>query len=498
LTEGGLVGIALALLAAAAIARLGRRALDAGSRVRERTLVLGALCSGLALLLQCLSDFPLHVPGVGISAVVIAAHLCRLGLEAGVPTVSASTEVRRARLGPLLSGLGMAALSGVLVVAGLRLARAEALVRSVGLPYPGHLMPTVDSARGSAAELRRTRDALQAALRLRPDWAEGHLRLGAVLFGLYSNLAQQWVEQLQDEKDSETTAILTDPLWFHRVVHSASPADLAEAGGVLGQEPVREFLVPAARCFVEARRCSPGLPLSHARLAELDYLLGGGQTTSVSAARALRLSGYDHLVLILAGQAAAQAGDVDLAARCWRKALALHQEEWGEIATAAASIMTPQEILEKVLPPGARLPILVADVLYAADEQRTVRETFLKASAARAAGDPTLSPAERLWVEGQARARLGERDPARKLMADALIADPSHPEWREELIDQLVAWGDTAEATRQGRIGLTLYPDNPGIQRALQAALDNYARGNQAGGLPLLHSDSSGGVDPVQ
>jgi tetratricopeptide (TPR) repeat protein len=475
LTEGGLVGIGLALVAAAAIARFGRRALDAGTGARARALMLGALSCGLALLIQCLSDFPLHVPGVAVSAVVIAAHLCRLGLEARGSEPAA--ELRRARWAPLVGAFGMVVLSGLLVQAGLRLARAEALVRSVGLPFPGALMPTVDSGRATAAELRRTRGTLEAALRLRPNWAEGHLRLGAVLLGLYSNLAQEWVEQFQDEKDPETNAILTDPLWLHHVVHSATAEDLAEVGGVLDHEPVRAFLVPAARCFLEARRCSPDLALTHARLAELDYLIDHGESTAVHAARALSRGGYDHRVLILAGQAAAQAGALELAAHCWRKSLSIHQEEWTQIVLTAATVMTPDQILEKVLPPGGQLPILVADLLYADPEWRAARETFLRAGAARAARDPALSPAERLWVEGQARARLGEREAARKLMTEALIAEPSQPDWRVELIDHLMAWGDFEEASRQARVGSALNPEHPGIQRALNSTLDALARG---------------------
>jgi O-antigen ligase/tetratricopeptide (TPR) repeat protein len=477
LTEGGIGGLALALTAAVAIARLGRRALDAPSSAQERALVLGALCSGMALVFQCLSDFPLHIPAVGVSAVVIAGHLCRLGFEASASADSISTEERRARLGPLLSGMAMVALGGVLVAAGTRLARAEALVRSVGLPFPDALMPTVDRMQSSTAELHRTRVALEAALRLRPNWAEGHLRRGAVLLGLYSNLAQEWVAQVQDQKDPDAMAVLSDPLWLHRVVHSASAADLAEVGGVLDHEPVRKFLVPAARCFLEARRCSPGLPLSHARLAELDYLIDGGETTSACAARALRQSGYDQRVLILAGQAAVQTGDIDLAAQCWQKALSITHEQWTEIALAAAEVMTPEQILEKVLPPGGQIPLMVADLLYTDPEQRATREAFLKASAARAGSDSNLTPAGRLWVEGQARARLGERDRARKLMTDALIAEPSHPEWREELIDHLMAWGELEEASRQARVASTLNPDHPGIQRVLDSTLDAIARG---------------------
>jgi tetratricopeptide (TPR) repeat protein len=338
-------------------------------------------------------------------------------------------------------------------------------------------MPTVDAARQSSADLSRTRSALEAALRLRPHWAEGHLRLGAVLLGLYSNRAQELVSQVQDEKDPESAAILSDPLWLHKVIHSVPAKQLAEVGSPLEHEPVRDYLVPAAYCFLQARRCSPDLALTHARLAELDYLLDAGETTSVHAARALRLCGYDSLVVALAGQAAAQAEDLRLAARCWQKALAIHEDRWEEIVLAAAMVMTPQQILDQVLPAGARLPLLVADQLYAEPESREAREQFLKASADRAPRDPGLSTIERLWVEGQARALLDQRQAARDLMTRALRAGDARPEWREEFIGLLIAWGDLEEASRQARIGAALYPGNPASQRAHDLIREAYARG---------------------
>jgi hypothetical protein len=474
LTEGGGVGLVLAFVALVTIGRLGRRALIAAPTSRDRAMVLGALAGGLVLLIQCLSDFPLHIPGVAVTAVVLPAHLCRLGLEAR-PRETVG-ETRPARVGPLLGGLAMIGLSVALIVQGTRLARAEALVRSVGLPFSGALMPTIDFARQGDAELNHIRTALEEALRLRPGWAEGHLRLGTTLLGLYSNLAAQWLVKFQEEKNPEAVAILSDPLWLHGVVHSAKAEQLGANGGILDHEPVRDYLVPAARCFLEARRCSPDLAVSHARLAALDYLIAGGETTSVHAARTLRLTGYDQTVLTLAGDTAAQAGDLDLAARCWQKSLRIYQPGWKEIAIAASMVLSPEQILKKVLPPGGHYPLLLADQLSTAPEWRDARKLFLTAALDRL-HDDDLSPTERIWIEAQIRARLDERDQARKLMTDALVAGPIHPEWREEFIDWLVSWGDVEEAARQARIGLTLHPDHPGIQRALKSALDAYAKG---------------------
>src|SRR6185437_3426527 len=131
-------------LAIAAIVRLSRRARHAATTPRERALVLGAMAAGLALLLQCLSDFPLHIPGVAITAVIVAAHLSRLGLEAGARRRNddADDVPGGSRLGPILAALAMLGLSLTILAQGVGLARAEALVRGVGLPYPGSLMPT--------------------------------------------------------------------------------------------------------------------------------------------------------------------------------------------------------------------------------------------------------------------------------------------------------------------------------------------------------------------
>lgn len=491
LTEGGIVGLGLALLALATIARLARRALAAAPTPRQRALVLGAIAGGLALLIECLTDFPMHIPAVAFTAVILAAHLCRLGLEAeakaeaGEHVAVAGPDPRSgtlpSRAGAVVVRLAMIALAVVIVVRGSRLARAEALVRGVGLPFPGSFMPSVDAMPEGATELNRIRVALEGALRQRPDWAEGHLRLGATQLGLYTALAAEWIGKFQEEKDPATTALLADPLWLHGVVHSSTAEEMAANGGVLEHEPVRAHLVPAARSFLEARRCSPDLALSHARLATLDYLVDRGESTSVHAARAMRLTGYDQRVLTLAGQAAAQEGNIDLAASCWQKALAISDlgEGLREVAVAASAVMSPEQILEKVLPPGGRYPLLTADLLYLAPEMREARETFLRRALERLK-DEDVTPAERAWIEGQIRARLGDRGRARTLMMEALVGEPLHPAWREEFVGWLVEWGDAEEASRQARIGLTLHPGHAGIQRASQAALDAFSRGTSA------------------
>ncbi len=474
LVEGGVVGLSLTLLALASIARLGLRAWVAADSPHARALVLGGLFGGLALAVQSLSDFPLHIPGVAVTAVILCAHVCRLGGACGTGSNPRSVAPRAIPAG--LVHLVMISLGLAASIHGFRLARAEARIAGAGLPLPGTLMPTADRGDFARDDLERMRAALVRALRDRPDWAEGYLRLGGILLGLYEQTAREWIEKSQ-EVELANRALLADYLWLHGVVHASGDDRRATADGLLEHEPIRRYLVPAARCFLEARRRCPVLALSHARLASLDYLLERGEPVRVHAERALRLVGFDSRLIALIGRVAFQAGELDLVARCWRRALEVGGENWAWIADAAGAELQPEQILDQVLPPGGRYAIRFADRLYSAPKDRAIQERFLQTALARLPDEPGLGPAERLWLEGQCRARLGERERARPQMETALRSEPLRGDWREEFVDWLIAWGNPEEAHHQALIGTQLSPGHSGLRRALQATVKALAHG---------------------
>ena len=218
LVEGGVVGLSLTLLALASIARLGLRAWVAADSPHARALVLGGLFGGLALAVQSLSDFPLHIPGVAVTAVILCAHVCRLGEACGTGSDPRSVAPRAIPAG--LVHLVMISLGLAASIHGFRLARAEARIAGAGLPLPGTLMPTADRGDFARDDLERMRAALERALRDRPDWAEGYLRLGGILLGLYEQTAREWIEKSQ-EVELANRALLADYLWLHGVVHAS-------------------------------------------------------------------------------------------------------------------------------------------------------------------------------------------------------------------------------------------------------------------------------------
>ena len=474
LAEGGLIGLGLGLGALLAIARLGRRAL-AAAPPPPRALVLGAIFGGLALAIQCLADFPLHIPAIGVVAVILCAHLCRLGLDArrvGRPPDQAPTRLDRA--GAVLIGLVMIAASLAALRQSAVLAEVERQITAAGLPLPDTKKPQAVEPLLPRPELERRRDVLVRVMRSRPDWAEGYLRLGNTYLGLYNHMASEWIGDAP--ADHAHPDVRTDPLWLHGVLHSTTPERLAEFGGPLEHEPVRLFLAPAARCFLEARRCCPVQALPHARLASLDFLLPRGESGSVHAERAARLAGGDSQVLAMTAQVAFQLHDLDLAARCWKSYFAARDKDWGGIAVAAAVALAPEKILDVVLPAGTAHAVQFADDLGTTPKVRQYREPLLKAALARLPRDPGLSPLERLWVEAQLRARLDERDRARTQMREALEREPNRESWREESVRWLLQWGDFREAYHQALIGTQLNPDHPDLRRAMEVAVQAMKR----------------------
>ncbi|MHB1557203.1 MAG: O-antigen ligase family protein [Isosphaeraceae bacterium] len=469
LLEGGVVGLAIVAAGLVALVRRGLRSLAAATDPRDRTLIAGALFSLTALAVQAAGDFSPHIPAVAVTAVILAAHICSLRASEATPPAL----LRRAWVVRNLEPAAVALLALALLPHGLARARAEACLAGTRLPPPGSSYPALVPRDESDADLLAMIDGLEAALVDRPDWAEGHLRLGLALIARYEHTA---IDRMAGATgDSELAAVMGDPLWLHARAHSDLPiAEIAD------QEPVRAWLVPAARSFLEARRCAPTMAAAHAHLAALDYLLGPRSTGPAHAARALRQAGGDQATLALAARAAFQSGDAALAARLWHRALQVRPWDWEDPALAAAASLSPAEVLADVLPAGAGWPAAVAELAYSGSDDADTRAAFLRASLERLPADTTLSPGERLHLEGLAHAGLGQPELAAPLFDAALRREPLRDEWREELVVWLLDRGDLDAAHRHAVLGVRLNPERFAIRKALEKIDAALARGERS------------------
>ena len=473
LVEGGVIGLALAVVLLVSVLRLGLRGLRAveGS---ERIPILGAIFAVVALATQCLGDFPLHIPAIAVTAVILAAHLSREGLS---PRTRPSSAPAAGSSGGDWARWVPVVVSVVPLWHGLGMAQAEAAVLASGvLPPAGYAMPTAELWNAPEATLDRAQAHLEEALRYRPDWAEGHVRLGIVLLSRYRTAVATLLTERGN--DPVRASALSDPLRLHDVIRAARPEEIAAAGGdVLAHDLVRRDLVPAAHSFLEARRCCPVWGLPHAELATLDYLLPKGEPTSVHARRALELAGPDSTTIVLAAQAAVQAGDLRLAALCWRRLLPANGTNWSYVAPRAAKSLSPEQILDWVITDG-RFAVLFADKLYRAPADHATRDQFLRWALVHLPGDHRLSQADRLAYEAKAQAGLGKPDLASQQMIAALALEPGRAGWRKELVQWLIGSGKVDDAHKQALLGLYLTPNDPEAKQAVELAADAVARGS--------------------
>jgi O-antigen ligase/tetratricopeptide (TPR) repeat protein len=502
LVEGGAIGFVLALTFLAGIGVLGRRTIRHLSGEQKRGLVEGAAFGLIALSVQSCADFAPHVPAVGILAVVLCGLIARQARFVGMgPEEQASQPSTTRWLSTKLRWLVPVALSVFLVSHAVRDAWIENRLDRAGLPTPGTYMTTVGTLE-TATGLHQSRDvprigiltdaatfepatrgldeyrmALDDVLRRRPNWSEGYLRLGLAHLGLYRKMTKEWLDHSGVGRDQINR--MAEPLWLLGTVHeqpekaTTAPRKL----DVLSVEPVKSHLVPAAHCFLEARRCSPFLALPHAELAALDYLLARGDSASTYATRAMTLSGNDGLSLTYLAHIAMQAGDRKLAAQCWRIALEVNPSRWADIADAARMVLSSDEILTEVATDGGDA-IRFADRLYPKAHERTVRNRFLEVAIERFAVSREVITADQLFLEAHALASLNQSVRAGKQMESALALKPSQAAWREEYIEWLLRWGRADEAHAQALKGQYFSPESKAIREAVDRTAQVLARGN--------------------
>ena len=195
--------------------------------------------------------------------------------------------------------------------------------------------------------------------------------------------------------------------------------------------------------------------------------------------RALRSAGPHPEIDLFAAQVAVRAGDLDLAAVAWRQALRSFGDGVAdEVAGAAGVSLPPDQVLDQVIPPERpHLAVRFAELLYSRPEDRGRRARFLRWAVERLPAEHALPEAERMHLLAETWSGLDERVRAREAMEAALALEPGHLEWRNTLIDWLLASGAAAEAHNQALIGVHLSGGRPEALKALEKTAEALARG---------------------
>jgi hypothetical protein len=312
------------------------------------------------------------------------------------------------------------------------------------------------------------RDRVERALAYRPNWTEGHLRLAEVLLRSYSRDAEALLREAVP--DPLRRAEIASPLWLHRRWHDQPEGSRESAESLLADEPIRRYLAPALRAFLNARRTSPVVALPHAGIASLDFLLEHGDPSPTYLARAERLAGSKRRLLESIAELAAVEDDLPLAARCWRAVLLTEGSDWTAVADASAAALPPDLVLGAVVPDGPHA-LLFAERLYRSPDDREIRDIFVRDALDRLEHDSRLAHPARLEIEARAWNILGDRGRARERLTEALRLDPGHDAWRNELVGWLIAWGRPDDAHRLALIGVSLSPASPEMRVTLERAV---------------------------
>ncbi|MEI7688468.1 MAG: O-antigen ligase family protein, partial [Planctomycetota bacterium] len=196
LVEAGLVGLGLLFVI---VFDLFRKTLLAVRQAPKgmRTLLLGCLFGITTITTQSLADFPLHVAGVTVPAVVLASKMYRLGLCKEEEESQANpNEGNRflpglQRLVVTLKNIALLVTACILVPYQASQVKLERLIEQAQIPLPGAQWVTTDIPRYSRPVLETMKTALINSLKIRPDWAEGHTRLGQVQLALYRHAAAE-------------------------------------------------------------------------------------------------------------------------------------------------------------------------------------------------------------------------------------------------------------------------------------------------------------------
>ena len=279
LAEGGLLGFATRDFWRSQAFHGSRRARTRTAPTNaDRTIVTGGLFGLLALAVKSCADFPLHIPGVAVTGLVLCAYLSRIGLDTTAPiVVSGKTAGTESRIKTRVVLTALAVLCLPLLWFGYRQARNEIALIQASIPLPGTQWLTTDYGRLPVEELEEIEVTLEKILRDRPDWADGHLRLGMMYLSQYEQTTSEWAEAAGQE--ASRALMIASPLWLHEMIHSGAKSEV-EIDKIVEEDPIWLYLIPAARSFLEARRCCPVRSLPHAWLASVDYLIESGETTS--------------------------------------------------------------------------------------------------------------------------------------------------------------------------------------------------------------------------
>jgi O-antigen ligase len=466
LVEGGLIRLALSLLAVGLIFRLGLRALGRHEGHRAGGLAFGALFAFTALAIESFGDFGLHIPAIVFLGTTICANLGALGGPGGAPAHTRASD----------SGPGAADRPGVYSwrLGGLAPAAGAALALALGawLFYEGWCYQEAKGLRLEASRLvkspatrGRSLQLLEEVARLAPESGRFQVDLAAWHRKRYHEGAQELYRKAAWSGAAWAAVDLAAATSSPPSPPACAAAPLAALGAwaVVQQREegrlTREQLIPALRHFLRARQLDPLLPEPHRYLANYVRQFTHADSRVTYLERARLLAPYDPVLWYLVGLEYLDR-QPERAWENWRQSLELSDHCLATILQQRAVPLGPEALLNKVLPDRPGSLFKAAGQLYPGPEDAPRRRVLLERALALLQARPGGLRAKDYHLMARIHLEFGRDADALTAYRGALARDPRQAGWRLELAKLLHRQGRLQEALEElGRV-IQDQPDN--------------------------------------
>jgi O-antigen ligase/tetratricopeptide (TPR) repeat protein len=477
LVEGGIVRLALTLLAICLVYKLG---IDNIRRLRntpDAGLVTGGLCGFTTVVVHSAGDFGVHMPAIAILATVVAATLC-------IPLATSNTSRATSPTKPAGSARSF---FKILTPALGAVTLAIIALALMGDAYGRRLSQVYRTAANQIQRLRGSPELqieyLKAVAALAPGSAEAQQDVGQKYLDVY----EAELGRIENSAAAEVSSrhFLLFPCGMQGFGSLLSAAIGGTSDDLLWQQRERQLenelerldLRPALQHYLLARDLCPLLVRPHLRLAAHQELLTNGDSQQQYWERAKFLAAQQPDVWYSAGLFDLGRGDTEGAWSNFRESLNRSPQFLSEILLQAKQQVSAEEILHKVLPETPSILLASANLLFP-DAASPSRKVFL---------GKILEVLERQHAEATAETHrtkavllqsLQKSNDAVTAYRTALRLDAEHTDWRLELAELLVALNRYAEARHELILILARDP-NHAAAKALLASTSNRPQQHQ-------------------
>lgn len=342
LAEGGLLRLAFTVAIAIGGVHAAVRAYRRLGNRSNGSIAVGMAFGLLGVAVHSAFDFGVHIPAIGLLAVVAAAYAEAAASDSEfVPTrktKSTSSEI----------------------VSDTELGEANTLHRAQAVTLTGP---------PSWAMIAVIAMAVLVIVRQFRNWDNAErYRSAAIATGRAEGPASDL-----RIRQAEAAALATPDNPELHLAHAKAHFDAALTQGKPGgnlwkislpEETIAKHIRPALQAVQQARALCPYLAPAHMRLAVYRDFCVSADPAATYLARAIRLNPSNPEGHYAAGLEAISRRDLNAASEHWKHSLSLNDRKLNSILEAAKTAMTPVEIRDSLLPDDPAVLLAAADKLY--------------------------------------------------------------------------------------------------------------------------------------